>query len=464
MKFTSFEFLIFLPLVLLTYWRLSRRGQNALLLGASYVFYGWIHPWFCLLIGFSTILDYFCGLAMERSPSRKRSFLVLSIAGNLALLGTFKYFNFFMENFRDVLGVFGLDAGVPVMQVLLPVGISFYTFQSLSYTIDIHAGRIVARRNFVDFAVFVSLFTQLVAGPIERASRLLPQIEKDRHLTMAQIESGVGLIVWGYVKKLVIADQVVIWVDRIFELPHPSWILLAAGALAFAIQILADFSAYTDIARGVARLLGFDLVENFKAPYLATSPSDFWRRWHISFSSWIRDYLYFPLGGSKNGTGRFILATGVAMGLSGLWHGASWNFVIWGLYHGVLVIAYHLFFRRVGAGLAALVGETATRCLAVATMFPLTLFGWIIFRQQDFGFLRNYLSTNPLVTTSEEISVALGVGALSVGLCLPWLLRPLVASTLKASRPMAIAATWAGVVLVFLFGRETGVDFIYFAF
>jgi D-alanyl-lipoteichoic acid acyltransferase DltB (MBOAT superfamily) len=464
MRFNSFDFLVFFALVLAVYWRLPRRGQNLFLLGASYVFYGWVHPWFLYLLMGSTLMDWAAGLGMARFPARKRLLLVVSLIGNLGLLCTFKYFDFFVANLAALLARFGWHPSLPMLHVLLPVGISFYTFQSLSYTIDVYRGQLQARRSLTDFALFVTMFPQLVAGPIERARTLLPRIERERTLDFPRIESAACLIVWGLFKKLVVADTIVIYADRIFELPQPSGALIVAGAAAFTLQIYADFSGYTDIARGSARLLGFELMENFRAPYLATSPSDFWRRWHISFSSWIRDYLYFPLGGSRGGPGRFVFAALTAMTLSGLWHGASWNFVVWGLYHGVLVVLYHLVFRRVGARLAAAWGEGPARALALGTMLPLTMLGWLVFRQQDFGRLANYFTSNPFRATPEELSTALGVLALTLGLAAPFVLRGRVLALAPESRPLRAACAWACILGIFLLARETGQDFIYFAF
>jgi alginate O-acetyltransferase complex protein AlgI len=464
MRFNSFDFLVFFALVFTVYWRLPRRGQNLLLLGASYVFYGWVHPWFLWLLLGSTLLDYGTALGMRRFPARRRLLLGASLAGNLGLLATFKYFDFFVENVAAALAAFDLHPPLPVLGVLLPVGISFYTFQTLSYTIDVYRGVLEPRRSLTDFALFVTLFPQLVAGPIERATNLLPQIEKERSLDFARLESGVCLAVWGFFKKLVIADNIVLYADRIFELRHPSGPVLLAGAAAFALQIYADFSAYTDIARGTARLLGFELMENFRAPYLATSPSDFWRRWHISFSTWIRDYLYLPLGGSRGSRGRFVFAALTAMTLSGLWHGASWNFVLWGVYHGLLVVAYHLVFREVGRRLAVRLGAGPVHVLAVATMFPLTLLGWLIFRQQDFAMLLGYATTSPFAATPEEWSTALGVLALTAGLSLPLLLRPLVLSAAPGSRPLRAGLAWCCLLAILFLARESGQDFIYFAF
>ena len=463
MRFNSFDFLIFFALVFTLYWRLPRRGQNWLLVLSSCVFYGWVHPWFLWLLAGSAVMDYFTALGMGRFPARRRLMLVISLVGNLGMLCAFKYFDFFVTNVAELLASLGLHPSLPLLRVALPVGISFYTFQSLSYTIDVYRGQMQARRNFLDFAVFVTMFPQLVAGPIERAARLLPQIERDRTLDFDRIESAACLAAWGFFKKLVIADNIVIYVDRIFELQHPSGPLLLAGATAFAVQIYADFSGYTDIARAVARLLGFELMENFRAPYLATSPVDFWRRWHISFSTWIRDYVFLPLF-NRGSRARFVLASMAAMTLSGLWHGASWNFVLWGAYYGVMVAAYHLVFREVGRRLSLAWGEGPTRLLAVATMFPLTLLGWLIFRQQDFAMLRAYATTSPFAATPEEWSTALGVLSLSVGLALPLLVRPLLLGLAPGSRALRAGLTWCCLLAILFLGRETGQDFIYFAF
>ena len=390
MIFTSTTFATFFVAVFVVYWGLprtglgGRRAQNVLLLAASYVFYGWVHPWFCLLIAGSTIVDYMCGLGMERTPRHKRSYLTLSIAFNLGLLATFKYFDFFAASISNVLEALGLGgtATKASLGLLLPVGISFYTFQTLSYTIDIYRRQLTARRNFVDFALFVSFFPQLVAGPIERARRFLPQIETPRRFDAATFFSGLELIAFGYLKKLVVADNIGPRIDQIFALQSPTLALLAVGAAGFAVQIYADFSAYTDIARGVARLLGFDLVINFRSPYLAVSPSDFWRRWHISFSTWIRDYLYIPLGGSRtSGRLRFLGILIVTLGLSGLWHGAAWHFVLWGVYHAVLVYAYH----AVGCGGRWVPRGALHKVCAWALMLGFTLAGWLVFRADDLG-------------------------------------------------------------------------------
>ncbi len=405
MIFTCYTYPVFLVLTVAAYWLLRRRQwQNLLLLAGSYVFYGWVHPWFCILIAASTVIDYLCGLGMARWPGAKRRFLCLSLASNLGLLGAFKYFDFFARSFEAAVASLGWQVDALTLNVLLPVGISFYTFQTLSYTLDIYRGRLHARRDFFDFALFVAFFPQLVAGPIERARRLLPQIETPRRRSLDWLHRAWPLLVSGYMKKLVVADNIGPLVDNVFLLQQPSALLLSAGALGFAIQIYADFSAYTDIARGSARLLGFELMENFNAPYLAISPSDFWRRWHISFSTWIRDYLYIPLGGSRvNSTGRFLLVLVVTLGLSGLWHGAAWHFLAWGLYHALLVFLYH----RLGLGGRWQPAGWWQRVPAWAVMFLLTLFGWMIFRAPDMGWLLQAL-TSAFAAVDAGVWIATG--------------------------------------------------------
>jgi D-alanyl-lipoteichoic acid acyltransferase DltB (MBOAT superfamily) len=390
--FHSFDFLFFFIVTVAVYWTLPHRAQNILLLVASYFFYGYVHPWFLILIATSTIVDYSAARAMEAIPDRRRLFLGLSIASNFGMLGFFKYFNFFVDNVHGVLTALGLTVSQPALQIVLPVGISFYTFQAMSYTLDVYKGELRARRSLIDVAVFISFFPHLVAGPIQRASFLLPQVEATRRFSLDKARSGFILICWGFFKKLVVADNVGVIANKVFALADPSFWLLWSGVFAFAIQIYADFSAYTDIARGTSRWLGFELTENFDHPYLARSPADFWRRWNISLSSWFRDYVYIPLGGSRRGHwlwARNVLATFL---LSGLWHGASWNYVLWGLYHGLLLIA-----TRAGRASARMTAATPWWRVAVqiAAMFLLTNVGWLLFRETSLAAIARDLTLSP---------------------------------------------------------------------
>ncbi len=462
MVFTSFDYAIFLALILAAYWALRVRSvQNVLLLVASYVFYGYIHPWFCILIAVSTVVDYCCGLGIQRFPRARGRFLIVSLLANLGMLGFFKYFNFFYDNVAAALGNVGLMTSPLALKIFLPVGISFYTFQTLSYTIDIYRGEMEPRRNFLDFALFVSFFPQLVAGPIERAKRFLPQIEQPRTWQAEMFFSAFPLMVRGYLKKLVIADNVAIFVDKIYMLDHPSFLLVLAGTIAFAVQIYTDFSAYTDIARATARLLGFDLVENFNSPYLAISPSDFWRRWHISFSTWIRDYLYIPLGGSRVNTRLghlFVLVT--SMGLSGLWHGAAWNFVLWGIYHGLLVFFYHL----LGIGGRWQPRTRPGHVGAWAVMMCFTLFGWFLFRMPSLEWAVDVARHMTLGLSGDSLALAVTVTALIGMYSMPLYLLYWADKHLKGVQLVRAGVYGVIIAAIFVLARETQQDFIYFQF
>lgn len=344
MLFNSFGFLVFLPVVFLGYWYLFNRDlrwRNLYLLAASYAFYGWWDWRFLGLIILSSATDFLIGLKLddERRGNIRKRWLLLSILLNLGLLGCFKYFNFFVEGFTDLLASFGMQAHAPTLQIILPVGISFYTFQTLSYTIDIYRDQIKSTRDPLAFFAFVAFFPQLVAGPIERARSLLPQFQVLHRFNAPAATDGLRQMLWGFFKKLVIADNCAPLVDAIFEKDPATTpgVTLFFGAVFFAFQIYGDFSGYSDIAIGTARLFGFRLSQNFAYPYFARSVSEFWRRWHISLSTWFRDYVYLPLGGWRGRVGRArnILIT---FAVSGLWHGANWTFIGWGMLHGL----YHL--------------------------------------------------------------------------------------------------------------------------
>lgn len=350
MLFNSFQYLIFLPLVVAVYYLLPQKWRWVLLLAASYYFYMVWNAKYIVLIVTSTLIDYVASLLMEKqaAKSRRRLFLLLSLLANLGLLFVFKYFNFFSDAFSqlaDILLHRGQDAYR--LNILLPMGISFYTFQTLSYTIDVYRGVRPAEKHLGYFALYVSFFPQLVAGPIERSERLLPQFKVKHTLTYEQFLQAMTRIVWGFFKKVVIADRVAILVNTVYnDVYSYDGIYLYAATLGFAVQIYCDFSAYSDIAIGSARLLGIGLMENFKMPYFSRSVGEFWSRWHISLSTWFRDYLYIPLGGSRNKrewmTYRNIL---IVFAVSGLWHGANWTFILWGLMHGLILVAEKLLER-----------------------------------------------------------------------------------------------------------------------
>ena len=341
MLFNSITYFLFFVLVFSLYWTILRKkfmGQNLFLLIASYFFYGWWDVRFLILIFISSSVDFFLGRAIFNQPDKKKKQYILGLCMviNLGMLGFFKYYNFFVDNFSSLMIHFGFQPNIKMFHIILPVGISFYTFQSLSYSIDIYRDKIKPTNNFVSFMTFVSFFPQLVAGPIERASNLLPQFLKARIFNRDHFVAGFRFILYGLFKKMVIADRLAYFVNHIYDTPekYDGTILLAATFM-FGFQIYCDFSGYSDIAIGSARLLGFDLMQNFRTPYLTRSFRDFWRRWHISLSTWFRDYVYIPLGGNRVSQGRWIFIILLTFSLSGLWHGASLKFVIWGGLHGI---------------------------------------------------------------------------------------------------------------------------------
>mgnify|MGYP006283269815 FL=1 len=386
MLFNSYVFPVFFLITYLLYRILPHRGQNLMLLVASYVFYGWWNWIFLSLIAISTVIDYVCGIGIHKAVSDRwrRGFLAVSMCGNLGMLGFFKYYDFFAQSLSDALSSVGFNPELLRLEILLPVGISFYTFQTMSYTIDIYRREMKPTRNFFDFALFVSFFPQLVAGPIERASRLLPQVTAKRSVTWEKTKSGLALIAFGYFKKLFVADNMAVIVNQIFEM-EPSnlnvW-YVTLGAYAFAFQIYGDFSGYSNIARGISRLLGFELMVNFRAPYLVKNPAMFWRHWHISLSSWLRDYLYISLGGNRLGKWRTKLNLFLTMVLGGLWHGAAWNFVWWGIYQGGLLMAFRSRAKK-GEEDAAQRHIHLTDVLKWIATFQLICLGWLIFRAES---------------------------------------------------------------------------------
>ncbi len=385
MGFNSLDFVLFFLVVYGVYVALSRsrHAQNAMLLVASYVFYGFWDWRFCSLLLVSTAVDFAVGHNLTRAttPARKKLLLIASVTTNLGILCFFKYFGFFVESTADLLALLGFNDTFTTLNIILPLGISFYTFQTMSYTIDIYRGRLSPIRNPIDFALFVSFFPQLVAGPIERASNLLPQISKPRRITASNVEVGLYLILFGYFKKLVVADNLATISEAVFDVSNGTHGLgVVIGMVAFTIQIYCDFSGYTDIARGIAKLFGFDLMVNFRLPYFALNPRDFWSRWHISLSTWLRDYLYIPLGGNRHGTLATYRNLMITMVLGGLWHGAAWPYVVWGFYHGTILVVHRWFTVLVGGDRAE--PGFLGRAWRMALMFLVTLFGFTIFRAE----------------------------------------------------------------------------------
>ena len=477
MLFNSLVFVGFFLAVYGLYLLVARRLrlQNALLFAASYVFYGYWDWRFLSLIAISTLTDFIIGRALGRQGDgpeafrRRKLLLATSMVVNLSLLGFFKYFGFFADSFVKVMHAFGFQADAITLNIILPVGISFYTFQTMSYTIDVYRRRLEPTHNLLDFAVFVAFFPQLVAGPIERARNLLPQVMKPRRITVAQINAGLYLVLWGYFKKVVIADNVGKIADTVFA-AHGEYAGLdvIVAVLAFSVQIYGDFSGYSDIARGIARLMGFELMVNFRLPYFALSPSDFWRRWHISLSSWLRDYLYIPLGGNRGGALRTQCNLLVTMLLGGLWHGAAWPFVIWGAFHGVILILYRIFDRRPcdedpwnGRHPVALV------VAKMLLMSCLTLVGWLIFRSTSVAQIGQMLGSLSLATSPSTsgflATLVFFTAPLVIVQVWQYVTRDLLVLTkLPVSARVPIYAFLF--VWILIFGVRESLEFIYFQF
>ncbi len=384
MLFGSIDYAIFLVLVFIVYWfflKKNTKAQNIFLLIVSYIFYGWWDWRFLFLLVLSTCIDYFFGLIVYKAKKRKKLYLTLSILNNLLVLGFFKYYNFFIDSLHAAFLKIGFDFNPPLLQILLPVGISFYTFHGMSYVFDIYRDKTVPTKKFVDYSVFVCFFPLLVAGPIERATHLLPQVKKRRKFNYENAKAGLKQILWGLFKKIVIADTCAIYVNEVFSNYHilPSSILII-GAIYFAFQIYGDFSGYSDIALGSARLLGFELLINFKYPYFSRDVPEFWRRWHISLSSWFRDYLYIPLGGSKGGTFQKIRNVFMIFVVSGFWHGANWTFIVWGALHAIYYLPSMLFHtNRKHLNNLKLI-PSFSDIIRILITFTLTTFAWIFFR------------------------------------------------------------------------------------
>lgn len=385
MLFNSLEFLIFFPLVFGCYFLSPHRIRHIILLFSSYVFYMWWNIDLVFLIAFTTLLSYGCGLGIGKSGSRKakKAYLITGIVGSLAVLIFFKYFGFLTDAVSDVIGLFGGSADPLVLNILLPVGISFYTFQTLSYDIDIYRGEIKPEKNILYYALYVSFFPQLVAGPIERPENLLPQLKQSRTIEKENLSQGLKLMLIGFFKKIAVADIAGIYVNIVFnDIDQATGLMVAVASLLFAVQILCDFAGYSDIAMGCAKCFGIDLMRNFDKPYRSHTIREFWSRWHISLSSWFKDYLYFPLGGSRVSLIRWILNTLIVFLVSGLWHGAAYTFLLWGLLHGLYQILGRLS-RNIREKLTDRIHGKVHRAIQIVVTFLLVDIGWIVFRSNS---------------------------------------------------------------------------------
>lgn len=478
MLFNSSIFVIFFAIVYALY-LLSQRNlrlQNTVLLAASLIFYGYL-DWSILPIFILSIFaNYIFSFLIEKGQGKRQQFvLLLSIIFNLSVLGFFKYFTFFIENLLKLFNWVGILHGGHdwvTLNILLPAGISFFTFQLLSYNVDIYQKKISPLKNFFDFSLFVSFFPQLVAGPIERASDLMPQIVSPRNIKASQIYAGVHLIIWGYFKKVVIADNLSIMADEIFNnYPQYQGLDILAGILAFTFQIYGDFSGYSDIARGLGKLMGFDLTLNFRLPYFATSPSDFWNRWHISLSSWLRDYLYIPLGGNRNGELKTYRNLFVTMLLGGLWHGAAWNFILWGAYQGVVLIAYRFIEKQAKPQHEQITVPRSRRLLVwlgkVAVMFVITNVGWVVFRSnsiEQIVYMLTHVGFEVSAQTAEfwRTLVVITTPLVVIQTCQNFSKNLLIFLKMPGTC-LAIAHAWL-VAWILIYGVRQSGEFIYFQF
>ncbi len=475
MLFNSIEFLLFLPTVFFLYWFIFKnqlRAQNILLLVASYVFYGWWDWRFLSLIIASTFLDYFVALQLGKTDvSKKRKLLLgISLVGNLGMLGFFKYYNFFVSSWIEAWSSFGITMEASTLNIILPVGISFYTFQTLSYTIDVYRKEMEPTKSFIDFAAFVTFFPQLVAGPIERASHLLPQFYKKRIFDYQNAVDGIKLIIWGMFKKVVVADNCAFFVNTIFENPETfSSGELFVGMVFFAFQIYGDFSGYSDMAIGISKLFGFDLMVNFKFPYFSRDIAEFWRRWHISLSTWFRDYIYIPLGGSKGTQGLQIRNVMIIFLVSGFWHGANWTYVAWGLFHALLFLPLLLFNVNRSHLITKSYGWLDFAKIGVT--FLVVCIGWVFFRADSIADAFQYLAhlfelkslgLSLFYKTNANLMV-FGLSVLAVGILtmqeLVWVVKKRDLPKISASGAILL------VLLIFFMGSfKNQMDFIYFQF
>jgi D-alanyl-lipoteichoic acid acyltransferase DltB (MBOAT superfamily) len=473
MVFNSLEFVGFFVVFYAAYRLLPHRPQNWWLLIGSYYFYAaWDWRFLGLLVG-STVVDYTVALYLDRweDSHRRRRLMWISIAFNLGVLGFFKYYGFFAANLQALLTSLGAGVSLPILHVILPIGISFYTFMTMSYVIDVYRREIAPTRDLLDFAVFVAYFPHLVAGPILRAASLIPQIAQPRKPTALQMADGAWLVGWGLVKKVYVADNLGAIADAVFRNPNPSGLDVLLGVYAFAFQIYGDFSGYSDIARGLSKWMGIELNLNFLFPYFVRSPQEFWRHWHISLSTWLRDYLYIPLGGNKGSRGATYRNLMLTMVLGGLWHGAAWPFVIWGVYQGALLVIYRFAGERWGlARRPSPLDSIGWRVAGWFVMFHLTCYGWLIFRSDSaasIGRLSKALVTGWLTPSSHAADYAQQ---------LVFYAGPLVAlhaweawkRDLDAIPRLPLFVRYATFValayLTVLFGEFGGSQFIYFQF
>lgn len=476
MQFNSIYFALFFPIVFLLYWftfNKDLKKQNIFLVVVSFFFFACFDWRFLFLLLFSILLDYLIAIKIFESISNKKRWLWLSIGVNICFLGFFKYFNFFIDNFSELISLFGFKANICTLKIILPIGISFYTFHGLSYVIDVYNNKLKPVKSIVDYSLFVSFFPLLVAGPIERATHLLPQIQKKRVFDYSKSVDGLRQILWGLVKKVVIADGCAEYVNMIFENPTShSGSDLVVGAFLFSFQIYGDFSGYTDIALGTARLLGIELLQNFSYPYFSRDIAEFWRRWHISLSSWFRDYIYIPLGGSRKSKIVSIRNIFIIFLLSGFWHGANWTFIFWGLLHALFFIP--LFIQNKNRNNIAIISDVdfkskSIELLKIVMTFSLVTFAWIFFRSssltESFSYITHIFSRS--LFTFPEVFPKTLIGFIFLFLLIEWQGRAeyfaLKSFGLSWNKYLRISFYYLLIFMV-LYYNGKDLNFIYFQF
>jgi D-alanyl-lipoteichoic acid acyltransferase DltB (MBOAT superfamily) len=467
MGFVNYEFLIFFAICFLLYWMgKSRNWKNLILLIASATFYGWLVPWHVVILFLSIAVDYFLALGIIRFKSRAAFLTALGVILNIGLLAFVKYYFSFNASLAGWLNLVGLSGDLFLAKVILPLGLSFYILKKISYLIDVRRGTYPPTRDFIAFAAYVSFFPQVFSGPIDRPQKLLKQLEEPRAWKADHFFNAWHLLVMGFFKKVVIANTVKVFVDQIFLLEEPSKILLFVGGLGFALQILADFSSYTDISRGISYLLGLDTSENFNHPYLALTPSDFWNRWHITLSSWLRDYIFFPLRRAllRMRTLPPVVVASIppliTMLVSGLWHGVGWQFAVWGIYYGVLIVIYQL----LGLTAGPKPSSGFKTFFMWLIMFLLIVFGWLIFRAQSLGWLWNVLVHAPFYRTPQELMTGF-VLLVMIGLYAFFLVIKYVFDRYWSSSTNLQAIYYTGATIaIIVFMNSSSPDFIYVQF
>ena len=470
MYFISTKFVPFFLVFFVLYWTIPKHSiKNTLFLAVSYLFYGWFHPWFCLILFITTLLDYLISLGIDRKIWNKHLLIFISFVVNFGTLVFFKYNNFFLLEIQNALLRFGVEFQLVTLRIIFPLGLSFYTLKKFAYILDVARQKVAVENNLINFALFVAFFPQIASGPIDRAQNLLPQIQQERRWNKTFFENAWPLIVMGLFKKLVIADSLAVIVDKIFTLHQPSILLAFVGSLGFSFQLLADFSAYTDLSRGISFLLGFQTPENFKSPYLSISPTDFWSRWHITLSEWLRDYIFFPTRRaclrSKTRYSKhtaLIIPPLVTMLVSGFWHGTGWTFILWGFYYGLLIVIYQI----AGFGGSWKPDNLFKHTMAWLIMFGLILFGWLIFRSPSIEWLTNIAAHSRFIQSENEIIVAVVCISTIAGYVAPLLIRHCITAVkISTIRNLAMSIFYAvALAAIVVFINSSTPDFIYFQF